>query len=77
MTFTDKHQAKDHTTLLLNPSEAARFLGIAPDTLTVWRCTGRYRLPFVKIGRKVMYRQEDLQTFVEQNRQCNYSSMGA
>ncbi len=51
---------------LLTPQHAALLLGIAPDTLAVWRSTGRYDLPFVKVGRKVMYHREDIQSFIEQ-----------
>lgn len=50
---------------LLSPAEAAKILGISPDTLMVWRCTGRYNLPFVKVGGRVRYRQEDLEAFIQ------------
>ncbi|WP_366144094.1 helix-turn-helix domain-containing protein [Candidatus Accumulibacter sp. ACC012] len=43
----------------------ALFLDTAPGTLSVWRCTGRYNLPFVKIGRKVRYRRTDLVAWLE------------
>lgn len=58
---------------LINPEEAATLLGICKDTLNVWRSTKRYNLPFVKIGRKVMYRVDDINSFIEQNTQNNYS----
>ena len=45
---------------LLNEVSAATLLGVTPGTLSVWRCTGRYNLPFIKIGRKVRYRRSDL-----------------
>ncbi|MEF8730668.1 MAG: helix-turn-helix domain-containing protein [Candidatus Accumulibacter meliphilus] len=45
---------------LLDEKEAGLFLDTAPGTLSVWRSTGRYNLPFVKIGRKVRYRRADL-----------------
>jgi hypothetical protein len=51
-------------TRLLTRFEAARFLGVAPNTLAVWACTNRYSLPFVKVGRKVMYRLSDLEAFI-------------
>jgi hypothetical protein len=31
---------------LLTPTEAAEYLGVSPDTLNVWRCVGRYSLPY-------------------------------
>ena len=48
---------------LLTPEQAAGFLGVTAGTLNVWRTTRRYPLPYVKCGRKVMYRAEDLERF--------------
>jgi predicted site-specific integrase-resolvase len=52
-------------TTLLTPKKAAEILGVAIGTLAVWRCTARYPLPFVKIGRRVMYREQDVNSFIE------------
>ena len=52
-------------TTLLTPKKAAEVLGVAIGTLAVWRCTARYPLPFVKIGRRVMYREQDINNFIE------------
>lgn len=49
---------------LVDRTEAARYLGIAPSTLAVWACTNRYKLPIVKIGRRVKYRIQDLDQFI-------------
>ena len=49
---------------LLDEAAAAAFLSIAPATLRVWRCTGRYDLPYVKVGRLVRYRSIDLVRFI-------------
>ncbi|WP_418358455.1 helix-turn-helix domain-containing protein [Shewanella basaltis] len=49
---------------LLTPAEVARHLGVTAGTLSVWRCTGRYPLNFIKVGRRVMYRQSDVENFV-------------
>ena len=49
---------------LLTPAEVARHLGVTAGTLSVWRCTGRYPLRFIKVGRRVMYRQSDVENFV-------------
>lgn len=51
---------------LLNEKQAAELLDTAPGTLSVWRSTGRYNLPFIKIGRKVRYRRADLLAWLEQ-----------
>ncbi len=45
---------------LLSEQEAAELLTVAPGTLSVWRSTGRYNLPFLKVGRKVRYCRADL-----------------
>jgi hypothetical protein len=50
---------------LLNTAETAAYLRIKEGTLDVWRCTKRYDLPYVKIGRRVYYRLGDIQKFVE------------
>lgn len=50
---------------LLSEREAAAVLDVAPGTLSVWRSTGRYPIPFVKVGRKVRYRQADLEKWLE------------
>lgn len=43
---------------------AAAYLGIANATLAIWRCTNRYPLPYIKVGRRVRYRKEDLDAFL-------------
>jgi len=50
---------------LLTPEQAAPTIGTMPATLSVWRSTGRYALPFVKCGRKVFYKAGDLKKFIE------------
>ncbi len=50
---------------LLTRKEAAVYLGIAEMTLSIWKSTGRYNLPVVKIGRLVRYKKSDLDAFIE------------
>lgn len=51
---------------LLNKTEAAAYLSLRPQTLDNWRSTGRYRLPFIRIGaRAIRYRRQDLERFLE------------
>ena len=50
---------------LLDEQEAAELLRVKPGTLSVWRSTGRYRLPFIKIGRLVRYRRSALIAWAE------------
>jgi excisionase family DNA binding protein len=50
---------------LLTPVQVAEILGIKLETLAAWRCTGRYNLPYVKSGRLVRYREDDIQAFIK------------
>jgi excisionase family DNA binding protein len=50
---------------LLSRKEAAAYLGLTEQTLAVWKCTKRYDLPVVKIGRLVKYKKSDLDKFIE------------
>ncbi|WP_018989145.1 helix-turn-helix domain-containing protein [Aromatoleum toluclasticum] len=54
------HQIVATVAELLDEKAAAKFIDVSPGTLAVWRSTGRYNLPFVKIGRNVRYRRSDL-----------------
>lgn len=49
---------------LLSRAEAANYLGIKPQTMAVWASSKRYRLPYVKVGRLVRYRKQDLDAFI-------------
>lgn len=51
---------------LLTPSEAAAYLGVTEGTISVWRCTRRYPIPYIKIGRLVKYRKSALDDFLSQ-----------
>ena len=46
------------------PAQAAAYLGVAEDTLAIWRCTKRYPLPYIKVGRLIQYRKSDLDAFL-------------
>jgi hypothetical protein len=50
---------------LLDEKQAAELLNVTPGTLSVWRCTRRYPLPYVKVGRSVKYRLADIEAFIE------------
>ncbi len=49
---------------LLSEAQAAEMLNVKPGTLSVWRCTRRYSLRYVKVGRYVRYRQSDIDAFL-------------
>jgi len=48
---------------LLTPQDVADRLGVSTTTLSTWRCTKRYPLPYVKVGRLVRYRLADVEDF--------------
>lgn len=52
-------------TKLLSREEAAKFLGVKPNTLACWASTKRYQLPMIKVGRVVRYRLADLERWLE------------
>lgn len=54
----------DQTDPLRDTAFAAQYLGVKPPTLDIWRCTKRYPLPFIKVGRLVRYRQSALDAFL-------------
>jgi hypothetical protein len=50
--------------VLIDDKQAAHILGVNPNTLSIWRSLGRYNIPFVKSGRLVRYRVDDLARFL-------------
>ena len=52
---------------LLTREQAAAYLGIAAQTLSIWKWAKRYDLPFVKIGRLVKYKRSDLDAFIRRH----------
>lgn len=50
---------------LFTPAEAAEYIGVTENTLSVWRCVGRYNIPFIKVGRLVKYRKSALDAFLK------------
>lgn len=49
---------------LLTPRKTAAILGVTEQTLSVWRCTKRYPIRYVKIGSKVFYKAKDIMDFI-------------
>jgi predicted site-specific integrase-resolvase len=62
--FTQKDNLKS-ISRLLPAQKVSEILGVKVSTLSYWRCTGRYNLPYVKVGRLAMYRPEDVNAFIE------------
>jgi len=50
---------------LLTRDQAAEYLGVKPQTLSVWACCQRYNLPVIKVGRLCKYRKSDLDAWIE------------
>jgi len=50
---------------LLTPPEVEKQYGIDAGTLAVWRCTRRYALAYIKVGRMIRYRRRDIEAFLE------------
>jgi excisionase family DNA binding protein len=50
---------------LIDSQETAEILGISKSALEVWRTTGRYQLPFIKVGRNVRYRRSDVSEWLD------------
>lgn len=62
---------------LLDTIQAAEYIGgLKPNTLEGWRVRGE-NLPFVKIGRLVRYRVEDLDYFLKSQSRTSTSQVVA
>ncbi|EMD1657070.1 helix-turn-helix domain-containing protein [Pluralibacter gergoviae] len=62
------HLATSHHSKRLTRSEAAAELGVTTQTLANWAHTGRVKIPFHKVGRKVIYFKTDLDAYLESTR---------
>ena len=60
-------QAHPTPPTLLRPQQVAHILGVTIQTLAQWRCSKRYSLPWVRVGRSIKYRPEDVEAFIEAN----------
>lgn len=62
----DNPESNPAISRLLTAGEVAAALHLkSTGTLAVWRATKRYELKFVRIGRKIFYRAEHVQAFIE------------
>jgi excisionase family DNA binding protein len=53
---------------MLSRAAAAQYLGIQPQTLASWAVTGRYSIPFFRVGKSVRYRVSDLDKWLASRR---------
>ena len=56
---------KGELPLLINATQAAKTLGISPRSL--WTLTQAGTIPFIQLGRRVMYSPSSLQDWVARN----------
>ena len=52
---------------LFTNKEAAEYLGIKENTLTIWRNSRKYDIPYIQVGRKIKYKKSDLDKFLNEN----------
>jgi hypothetical protein len=64
MNFRTLAEWKDAVRHLTN-EEAAKRLGIKPQTLAAWRCGGKGP-KFLKVGRACLYRESDVEDWLVQ-----------
>jgi excisionase family DNA binding protein len=57
---------------MLRTEQAAKILDVTKSTLESWRCRGGGP-PFVRYGRAIRYREEDLDRFIESKVRSNTS----
>lgn len=48
--------------------EAAKYLGVNSQTLANWAYNGKVKIPFHKVGRKVIYMRSDLDSYLASTR---------
>lgn len=56
---------------LLTPDQVAAALGLSHRTLAAWRSSRRNPLPYVKVGSRVRYRQQDVAAWLESRTHSN------
>jgi excisionase family DNA binding protein len=57
---------------MVRTEQAAKILDVTKSTLESWRCRGGGP-PFVRYGRAIRYREEDLNRFIESKVRINTS----
>ena len=62
------HLVESNFSKRLTRNEAAAHLGVNPQTLANWAHTGKVKIPFHKVGRKVIYFKSDLDAYLDSTR---------
>ena len=71
LTLVNENQGSislDNVPEMMSRARAAKYLGCAKATLDYWASTGNQKIPYFKIGRKVVYARADLDRWLEQKR---------
>ena len=71
LTLVNENQGSislDNVPEMMSRARAAEYLGCAKATLDYWASTGNQKIPYFKIGRKVVYARADLDRWLEQKR---------
>ena len=74
-TYTSPTVSRDTT--YLTPPEVAEMLGVAVQTLSMWRSTGRYDLPYVRCGGRVRYIESDVLAWLDRRRGTSTAAIAA
>lgn len=61
----------DKNTDLMNSVEVSKSINVSEGTLAVWRSTGRYTLPYIKVGRLVRYRRADIEAWLDRRKKIS------
>ncbi|EAR0241244.1 helix-turn-helix domain-containing protein [Salmonella enterica] len=49
--------------------EAADYIGVSPQTMATWACTGLVTIPYYRAGaKKVIYMKSDLDSYIDSTR---------
>jgi excisionase family DNA binding protein len=51
--------------VLITATAAAEYMGISPATLQYWRSMSTHKIPYIKVGGRVLYRISELEKWLE------------
>jgi excisionase family DNA binding protein len=60
---------------VLNTEQAAQYVGLSPSTMAKLRMQGG-NVPHIKLGRRCLYRREDLDAWLKANSRTSTSDIG-
>ena len=61
--------------IVLNAGQVAERIGLSESTLAKLRLSGDGP-PYCKLGRRVVYRPDDIDAWIDSNRRCSTSEQG-